>query len=367
MKRKHVKYGALIGLLLVVTLMVSGMFASSPIDATKKQNLDLSLTDTRFYIDESNYLDSMNQVVVPYIEQYKTSGYFTTSDNANIYYTQYLLEEPKGHIAISHGFTEFSQKYYETIYYFLMEGYNVSILEHRGHGHSDRLIDDPSKVYIEDFDTYISDFKTFMDTVVQPTLDNKPCYLYAHSMGGAIGARFLEEYPGYFDAAVLSSPMLEIATGGVPIPLAKLIAKTATITGFGKSYVFGQKAFEAVSDFENAPTTSKARYDYALDYRLNDTMYQLNAATFSWLNTALNGSKAASENSHLVEIPVLVFQSENDTFVQPGGQNKFVNNAPNATLVFAKNAKHELYCETQEIMVPYFNTIFNFFNSIQVN
>ena len=34
-------------------------------------------------------------------------------------------------------------------------------------------------------------------------------------MGGAIGAKFLEDYPEYFDRAVLSSPMLEINTGKI--------------------------------------------------------------------------------------------------------------------------------------------------------
>ena len=38
-------------------------------------------------------------------------------------------------------------------------------------------------------------------------------FLFAHSMGGAIGADFLEEYPEYFNSAILSAPMFQVNTG----------------------------------------------------------------------------------------------------------------------------------------------------------
>ena len=93
-------------------------------------------------------------------------------------------------------------------------------------------------------------------------------------------------------------------------------------------------------------------------------MIRTNGATFNWLSASLKGSELASENSDKVNIPVLLFQSGQDTLVKPNGQNTFVNNAPQATLIYVADAKHELYCEVQEIMVPYFNTIFNFFNEL---
>ena len=42
----------------------------------------------------------------------------------------------RGVVVISHGFTEFARKYSEMAWYFLLSGYSVCILEHRGHGHS---------------------------------------------------------------------------------------------------------------------------------------------------------------------------------------------------------------------------------------
>lgn len=38
----------------------------------------------------------------------------------------------RGVVVISHGFTEFARKYSEMAWYFLLSGYSVCILEHRG-------------------------------------------------------------------------------------------------------------------------------------------------------------------------------------------------------------------------------------------
>lgn len=364
MKKKHLICKFIASLLLISIVYLLWPSASVSIDPHKKQELDLTLTQNLFYIDENNYDTSMKEVVNPYISQYATAGYITTPDAANLYYSQYIQDHSIGHIVISHGFTESIPKYAETIYYFLKAGYNVSILEHRGHGYSQRFVDDPSKVSIDDFDTYIEDFKIFMDTVVTPSLITQPCYLYAHSMGGGIGARFLETYATYFDAAVLSAPMLEVNTNGIPTRLAYVVAKIANRIGLGENYVFGHGPYDGIFNFEDCATSSEIRGNYLFSLKDNDPNLRTNGATFSWLECALSGSRLASINSACIEIPILLFQAGEDTLVMDNGQNIFVNNAPNAKLIRVENARHELYCSTQEIMVPYFNTIFSFYNSV---
>ena len=46
--------------------------------------------------------------------------------------------------------------------------------------------------------------------IVRNENPGKKMVLYAHSMGGAIGALVLEQYPELFDCAVLTSPMLKM-------------------------------------------------------------------------------------------------------------------------------------------------------------
>ena len=94
----------------------------------------------------------------------------------------------RGAIVISHGFTEFARKYSEMAWYFLLAGYSVCILEHRGHGHSAHDVSNPSLVWIDDWRRYVADFAAFADTVGREYACVEPLNLYCHSMGGGIGA-----------------------------------------------------------------------------------------------------------------------------------------------------------------------------------
>ena len=103
---------------------------------------------------------------------------------------------------ISHGFSEFAEKYNEVIYYFLQHGCSVYILEHRGHGYSEREVSDDQKVYIRDFEDYIKDLDCFMKKMNYRMERHR--ILFAHSMGGAVAARYIEEHPKVFERAILS-------------------------------------------------------------------------------------------------------------------------------------------------------------------
>lgn len=164
----------------------------------------------------------------------KESGYYGTKDGKRLYYEKFINENEHAVVVISHGFCEFAEKFEEVIYYFLCKGYSVYIPEHRGHGKSDRDVDDLSKVYVKSFDEYVSDFAGFVNDIVKKeTEKDKKIILYAHSMGGAIGALVLEKYPHLFDCAILTSPMLKMRYNGMPELLVKFLkAYAALVSGW---------------------------------------------------------------------------------------------------------------------------------------
>ena len=150
--------------------------------------------------EEANYQRTMKRDVEPYLRSYEKDGYIESYDKTAIYYRTYRIPQAKAGIVISHGFCEFAEKYEEVIYYFLKNGYSVYVPEHRGHGYSDRIVVDGEKVHIEDYEQYVQDLHFFVKNVVEPTEKRK--ILFCHSMGGAIGVRYLEEFPLTFDAAI---------------------------------------------------------------------------------------------------------------------------------------------------------------------
>ncbi|MGN0143448.1 MAG: alpha/beta fold hydrolase [Clostridium sp.] len=319
-----------------------------------------------YYISEDNYKENMDNIVMPYIESRLESGYIDGADNAELYYEKYKADNSRGNIVISHGYTESLEKYHEMIYYFLNNGYNVFGIEHRSHGRSGSLgVADKTQIYVESFEDYITDFKNFMDKVVVPNSEDKDLYLYAHSMGGCIATGFLEEYPEYFQKAVLNAPMLEVHTGNVPDFLAKIIVKSAVAFGQGGKYVIGKKPYSPVYDFVPSGTSSENRWNYINDIVNENEEFQRGEASYQWLNESFKATKRFTnkENASKVTIPVMLFQADNDTYVKDGGQNKFAEYAENCELVRIDDARHEIYLERDEIQKTYLKQVFEFYNN----
>lgn len=185
------------------------------------------------------------------LSKIKEVGYFEGKNNANIYYEKYSIDNEKGRVVISHGFSECIDKFTEMIYYFTEMGYSVYAIEHRGHGRSGSLSKThKNQINVEKFKYYVDDLKTFLDKIVVEK--DTDLYLYAHSMGGAIGTMFLEEYNGYFKKAILSAPMMEIKTGDFPKWIAYIISSLYILAGKGDKYLFGQGPFDGKYDLEGA-------------------------------------------------------------------------------------------------------------------
>src|SRR5471030_2112424 len=149
--------------------------------------LNFNIKDAKKYISQNNYKEEMLNTVEPYLKKKLKSGYILGQKKLKLYYEKFIIDNAKANIVISHGFKEYTEKYYELIYYFMKEGYSVFIIEHRGHGRSQRLGIDDSQINVEKFNYYVEDFKKFIDEIVIPDSKNKSLLLFAHSMGGGIG------------------------------------------------------------------------------------------------------------------------------------------------------------------------------------
>ena len=260
-------------------------------------------------------------------------GFFMGEKDIKIYYKSYEVEDSEDVIVISHGFCESSEKYRELI-------------------------------NVEDFNYYIKDLKTFLDSIVVPNLNDRKLYLFAHSMGGAIGALFLEKHNNYFEKAILNCPMMEIDTGKYPKIVSKIVSKLFCTIGMGNKYLFGHRPFNSKPDFINSATSSRKRYDSYFNKQLEHKELQTSGGSFNWLNQAFKGIKELlkEENIQNIKADVLLFQAGKDTFVKPNGHNKFVSLAKNCEFVRFEDAKHEIYIEKDEIFNPYIEKVLGFYD-----
>lgn len=322
-----------------------------------KEELTMKNECLRLMNMEDGFVTEMKENVEPYLRAHCTDGLYTSHDGKTLHFLQYDAEKPKAVVVICHGFSEFAKKYNEMVYYLLSNDYSVFIPEHRGHGESEREVEDLCKVYVKSFDHYIEDLNIFYEEFIRP-IDLPKC-LIGHSMGGGISLMFLEKYPDYFDKAVLSSPMVKINMRSFPENITRNLVHANVTLGHGESYVFGQKPFSGEPNIEHSSCKSESRYEYTFGLRLSDELHQTSGATFSWLNAAIIASDSIRENAEKIKCETLIMFAGQERLVDPEETKEFVE-AYGFKSRFFESAKHEVYNSEPEDRVEFYTEMFEF-------
>ena len=316
-------------------------------------------------LEEASFEEQMRTVVEPALLAVRKEGKLSAG-GGELYYELYPQKEKAPVIVICHGFSESAEKYRELIYYLYGEGYQIAIWDQRGHGKSFRQGDDPDVVHVEDFEDYVEDLHVFMKQVVIPLACEHPVYLYAHSMGGCVGARYLEKYPGDFAKAVLNAPMLAIWMGACPMVVAKIICDVAKVMGRGKKRLFTQGKFDPDEPFSESCADSEARHCYYHEIRRRTPCYQTSAASYAWGRSAIRAGERAvkKKNASRVTIPVLLCQAGKDRQVKLLPQEKFIKRISKGSLQCYPDTKHEIYRAENAVLGSYMEKIVEFYREL---
>lgn len=319
--------------------------------------------------DEISYRKFMDTTVADWVANQVESGTIKSYDGAKIAWYKAIPENPKAAVVFVHGFCEFFGKYHEMCYNFYDNGYATYFIEQRGHGHSERSVPELDRVDVLDFMSYVKDLKSFLDQIVVPDskviygegIEKKPI-LFAHSMGGAVGTLFLEEYPEYFRAAILNSPMQKMKFGDFKTWQVKLLITISKVLGWKNKLMPGQGVWDGKPDFANSACLSEARYLYQFNQREKDEMCRSSGGTYNWGRTAFKWTEfeRRPENCAKVKIPVLLCEAGRDDFVDNTGHAEFAKYSANTTIVYFQKSKHEIFNGTEEILKEYYPTLFDF-------
>lgn len=315
-----------------------------------------------WFFEEDAFEASMKDVALPFLAALRETGSFEGEAGAVIHTERYRTPGAAAVVVLSHGFGESIAKFDEIIYYAAKAGFAVYAIEHRGHGRSGHLGKDSSQIHVEDYGHYVADLGNLVEAARKENPGSK-VFLFAHSMGGGIGAVFLERNPAAIDAAVLTAPMLEIDTGKVGGITAGFVAGLNVAFGGKLSYVFGEGPYTDEPYFETCGTSSRARYYFYHERLLADPSIRNGGASFGWLSQALALTREAAANAEKATMPILLFQADLETYVRPGGQARFAAKAPRCELVFVPGAKHEIYRERDSILAPYLDRVFAFYRT----
>ncbi|MCC8046663.1 MAG: alpha/beta hydrolase [Clostridiales bacterium] len=320
---------------------------------------------------ENDYLKYMEEQILPSILPHREELYLSREPGRNLYCAFYTADETvsaKGILLISHGFTETADKYFEVICYFLKAGFHVCILEHCGHGRSYRLAkEDLSLVHIDSWKRYVADLKFVARAAKKYYNKPLPLFLFAHSMGGGIGAALAAREPGLFERVILCSPMICPATGGVPMPLTQLIDAAMCKSGHERDYVIGQHAYDGQETFEDAFATSPSRWAWYKAKTDAEPLFQTSGASYGWLREAIRLNHfLMTEAWKRITAPILLFQAENETVVSKEQQVLFLQKlaqarqSDNIRFVQVPGAKHEIYRSEDETTARFLKTCLEF-------
>lgn len=302
--------------------------------------------------------------IIPKLETCAQKGFFDGFDGKQMWYNYFLTENAKASVIIVHGYTEFIQKYYETIYYLLSEGYNVFIYDQRGHGLSARETDDETVCHCDSFKSYAKDLHCFIENIVKPNSEGLKINILSHSMGGMVSAYYLNEHHDAINKAVLSSPMIKSYTRGVPIFVMKKALEKKFIPATGLSGRFPPShPFDPNPDFKKASDISYNRFKYNMDIRLSDKRYQPTGYSNAWMRDCIYSPEELLRKDFAAKITTecLVFTAGKDTVVNPHAEKKFADNLPNCKWILFPNAKHTIYNGYDEDIKRFYHEVFDFY------
>lgn len=308
-------------------------------------------------------------------------GNFDTFQGVNdlrVNYASFTNPNHKQCIVLVPGRTEGYLKYQELAYDLTNQGFNLFIIDHRGQGISERMLQNPHKGYVASFDDYVEDLDYFVDNIVSPNCpaNTKP-FLLAHSMGGNISALYLAKHSEKIQAAVLASPMIGINAGGLPLWLASAVINVRVWwdNNFNdeSQYFLGQQGYGQYPFEENVLTHSKERFDFFKNVYDNTPEIQLGGVTNAWLKQALIARETIFDSLSNITTPLTVLQSGGDTVVDNIDQFSFCQqlhqaqpqSCPEGKPQVFDNAYHELFFEIDEIRTPALDATLAWFKNHQ--
>jgi lysophospholipase len=325
----------------------------------------LAVTNTYPLTSEADVPTLYQQTLPDFWRQHAVEGEFKGKDGVTIRYAALRQAKVDRAILIVNGRVESYLKYQELAWDLWRQGYSLYLIDHRGQGMSGRMLADPQKGYVDQFDDYVVDLKQFHDQIIMADQPAK-LFLLAHSMGGAISARYLERWPDDIKAAVLSSPMLGINLGGLPKWLAKGLATTIGTVGdwIGEPpYGPGQGAYQDHGFVDNELTHSQSRYQAFRQLYEQHPQIKLGGATAHWINQGITGADAAIADAGAIKTPLLVLQAGNDSVVDNAAQDRFCTlaNCEGGKPLRIEGAWHELFIESDDKRQPALTAMAEFF------
>ena len=282
-------------------------------------------------------------------------GKFRAKDGAVIRYAWWRCEGPQttGTVVYFNGRTEFIEKNIETVEELVARGFDVWTLDWRGQGLSHRALANHHKGHIEDYQQHLSDLRLFFRDYVDPKARGRQILL-AHSMGGHIALRLLNEMPDRFERAVLTSPLVDLYGDNLIVRgIVKLLAWIGAWPALARAYIPGTGDYGPdARRFEgNKLTSDKERFDLMHAQIDANPGLALGGPTPAWLRATRHSIATLNDPAYAgaIRTPILLVSASGDKVVSNKAQKALCRRMPNCRLETIEGALHEILIERDEL------------------
>jgi acylglycerol lipase len=232
---------------------------------------------------------------------------------------------PRASFVIVHGLRDHGDRYRVLARELNGRGIAVYAMDLRGHGRSEG-----ARVSVDRLDRYVDDLALLIDRVRESS--DAPLFLFGHSMGGAIAARYAEE-PGHpLDGLVLSAPALRLFVSGVEECGVNLLADLSPqAPALALDMAKWSRRKEVIDENERDPLVYRA------------------AAPVMTAAALIEGAREAMHEAPFVRVPLLVMHGSADGITDPAGSKAFVERARSSdkTLRVYPGLYHDLWNEPE--------------------
>ncbi len=299
---------------------------------------------------------------LPAILEPRLKTYFVERDGVRlrVMFASAATDNPRGSIVFSPGRTEFIEKYFETTADLIQRGFNVLMIDPRGQGLSDRLLEDNLKSYVETFQDYADDLGYVAEqfSAILP----RPLIAMGHSMGGTIVLQSIISGALNPDVVVCSAPMLglfELETSLMRVAIVALAR-----IGFDKHNLPFQRQRSGLPiPFQgNKLTSDKTRYRSWAAFFQTTPRLRVGQPTYGWIRAAVNSMAYVNRNARNLKVPGLMLGAGADPIVDPASVKRFARNSGCEYNVIP-GALHELFLERDSLRDEAFAKLDEFFKT----
>ncbi|SIS71133.1 alpha/beta hydrolase [Belliella pelovolcani] len=150
---------------------------------------------------------------------------YSTHDGLKLYLQAWIPEQPKASLLLVHGLGEHSSRYVHFADRLIKEGIAVFTFDGRGHGKSSQP---RPTAYFANHEDYLKDIDALFGKV-KSYLKDIPIFIFGHSMGGGLVAKYVISYQPDARGVILSAAALKPADNISKslIAISSLVSKVA--------------------------------------------------------------------------------------------------------------------------------------------